>query len=148
VVEPEALCWCEDEAAVNGTGEGTRMSKDNAGNVSLKLLVIKTARMDPLRAFYECLGIPLADERHGTGPTHFAANVGETVFEVYPLTGGATVADSTTRLGFAVADLDRVLAALHSLGTSLLDPPRDTPWGRRAVVRDPDGRAVELSPKS
>jgi hypothetical protein len=53
---------------------------------------------------------------------------------------GGTAADSITRLGFAVADLERVLALLQASGTPVASPPR----GNRVVVRDPDGRPVEL----
>jgi predicted enzyme related to lactoylglutathione lyase len=123
------------------------MDKCDAVSATLTLLVLKTALPDEVRAFYQCLGITFVEERHGTGPTHFAGKAGETVFEVYPLPDGAAVADGTTRLGFAVPDLDRVLESLRYSGAPLLNPPRETPWGRRAVVRDPDGRSVELSPK-
>jgi hypothetical protein len=29
-------------------------------------------------------------------------------------------------------------------GTNTLTSPRDSPWGRRAVIRDLDGHSVEL----
>ncbi len=48
-------------------------------------------------------------------------------------------------LGFRVASLEPALEALEPLGVRILTPPRTTPWGRRAVVQDPDGRAVEIS---
>ena len=111
--------------------------------VSLRLLVLKTGQVDNVRTFYERLGILLSPERHGQGPPHYAGQVGECVLEVYPLPDGGE-ADVTTRLGFAVADLSRVLEAMQAGGTPVLSPPRDTAWGKRAVVRDPDGRAVEL----
>ncbi len=70
-------------------------------SVSLKLLVLKTPQVDKLRAFYQALGIELAEEKHGTGPVHYAGTVGDAVLEVYPLPDAGT-ADTTTRLGFAV----------------------------------------------
>ena len=39
-------------------------------------------------------------------------------------------------------DLDAVLARL---GSAVVSGPAKTPWGRMAVVRDPDGRKVELA---
>jgi len=104
---------------------------------TLNLLVLKTRQMDPLLTFYQALGIEFVQEQNGKGPVHYAARVGPTVFDVYPLVEGS--ADSTTRLGFAVDDLEKVLAALQSK-----EMPRDTPWGRCAAVRDPDGRSLEL----
>jgi hypothetical protein len=112
--------------------------------VSLRLLVLKTRQLDQLRAFYQALGIALAEERHGRGPLHYAGQVGEATLEVYPLGDDAAATDATTRLGFTVDSLDDALRSLNALGVMPSDAPRQTPWGRRAVVRDPDGRAVEL----
>ena len=111
--------------------------------VSLRLLVLRTAQAERVRAFYQALGVALSPERHGQGPEHYAGEVGPCVLEVYPLPEGG-MADASTRLGFAVADLGRVLESLEAAGTPAISPPKETAWGKRAVVRDPDGRAVEL----
>jgi hypothetical protein len=116
--------------------------------VSLRLLVLKTRQLDKLRAFYQALGIALAEERHGRGPLHYAGHVGETTLEVYPFGDDAEAADATTRLGFSVANLAESLRSLQVLGVMSHDAPRQTPWGYRAVVRDPDGRSVELYEES
>jgi lactoylglutathione lyase len=115
------------------------------GGVSLSLLVLKTRQVDRLRRFYGTLGIDLVEEQHGRGPVHFAGRVGEVVLEVYPLPEQGHEADTTTRLGFTVARLAEVVAALEGIGTCITTTPQATEWGYRAVVRDPDGRAVELS---
>jgi len=112
--------------------------------VTLTLLVLKTRQVAGVRAFYQALGIAFVEERHGDGPAHVAGVVGGLTLEVYPLPDGPEAADRTLRLGFSVADLGRVLDALQAAGTPVLNPPEQTTWGRRAVVRDPDGRAVEL----
>jgi hypothetical protein len=111
--------------------------------VAMRLLVLRTNQLEGVRAFYQSLGIALSPERHGSGPPHYAGRVGTCVLEVYPLPDGG-VADATTRLGFAVVDLGRVLESLQAAGTPVLSPPKETAWGKRAVVQDPDGRAVEL----
>jgi predicted enzyme related to lactoylglutathione lyase len=113
--------------------------------IRLNLLVLKTRQLDRLRQFYAALGIAFAQEKHGDGPLHYAGTIGDLVLELYPLPEGAGLADSTTRLGFAVAGLDAVVRALEGVGAEVVALPRQTAWGRRAVVRDPDGRAVELS---
>ena len=107
----------------------------------LKRLALKTPHLEPMRAFYQAIGIAFAEEKHGNGPVHYAGKVGDTVVEIYPLPQGTP--DATTRLGFSVPSLTAVVAALRGLGLILtdLEPFR---WGLRAVVRDPDGRAVEL----
>ena len=112
--------------------------------VSFTLLVLKTRQVDRLRTFYTALGLTLVEERHGRGPLHYAGRVGEMVIELYPLPDGAGEVDTTTRLGFAVVNLNEVVHALEAIGAPVVTPPQETPWGDRAVVRDPDGRAVEL----
>jgi len=113
-------------------------------DVALTLLVLKSRQVDLLRAFYGTLGLTLAEEQHGTGPIHYAGKISDLVFEVYPLADGDVPVDTTTRLGFAVADLTKVVEELKASGSPVVEQPKATAWGRRAVVRDPDGRAVEL----
>jgi len=116
---------------------------DTAG-VFLKLLVLKTRQVDKLLAFYQFLGIAFIQEQHGKGPVHFAGQVGGTVLEIYPLLGDAGTVDQTARLGFAVVNLEQVVENLRTIGTSVTSPFQKSAWGHRAVVQDPDGRAVEL----
>ncbi len=110
----------------------------------LNLLVVKTHQLGKLKAFYSSLDISFAEERHGDGPMHLAGRVGDLVLELYPLPAAAGPADGTTRLGFAVPDLDAALRSLEAVGAVPVGQPKTTPWGRKAVVRDPDGRAVDL----
>lgn len=112
--------------------------------VSLMLLVLKTRQVDRLRAFYQALGIELVEEQHADGPVHYAGKIGDAVLEIYPLPDEGGAADATTRLGFAVDRLAEVVQTLHAVGAVITAEPRQTAWGLRAVVRDPDGRAVEL----
>ncbi len=110
---------------------------------SLSLLVLKTHQVQKLCSFYASIGLSFCEEQHGRGPVHFAAEFNGIVLEIYPLADDA-IADQTTRLGFVVADLQQVLR--HLADQELCDPPqpRSTDWGERSIVRDPDGRAVEL----
>ncbi|OAI54995.1 hypothetical protein AYO44_13805 [Planctomycetaceae bacterium SCGC AG-212-F19] len=112
--------------------------------VLLKLLVLKTRQTDKLVAFYRSLGITFNEEQHGKGPVHYAANMGGMVLEIYPLPDDTGTTDQTTRLGFAVANLVQVVEDLQTSGTIVTRPLHQGPWGHRAVVQDPDGRAIEL----
>ena len=114
-------------------------------DVSLTFLILKTRQVEQLRLFYQALGIELTEERHGKGPVLFAGRAGDVVIEVYPLPDDGTPIDSSTRLGFTVENLTDVVQALQSIGTKIVTAPQETAWGFQAVVRDPDGRAVELT---
>lgn len=114
-------------------------------NVSLSLLVLKTRQVERLRQFYHALGIDFNEEQHGKGPVHFAGRVDGLVLEIYPLADDGFVADPSTRLGFAAENLAAAIDRLKKVGFELVTSPRQTAWGLQAVVRDPDGRAVELT---
>ncbi len=107
--------------------------------MKINLLVLRTARLDELQKFYSALGARFECERHGNGPDHYAATLGDDfVLELYPCIDGA-VPDPGLRLGVSVDSIGEVL---RSIGQSVA--PRQTKWGLRALVRDPDGRTVEL----
>jgi predicted enzyme related to lactoylglutathione lyase len=114
-------------------------------HVSLTLLVLKTRQVERLRAFYQTLGVDLVEEQHGKGPLHFAGRAGAVVIEVYPLPDNGSPVDSSTRLGFAVENMVEIMRALERIGTKIVTPPKETAWGLQAVVKDPDGRSVELT---
>ncbi len=120
------------------------MSASNAVGPRLTLIVLKTHRLADLRHFYECLGLRFMEERHGSGPEHLSASAGEMLLELYPLPAGTGEADSTTRLGFTVGNMTEVVETLRRHGSPVIAEPRPGEWGFRAVVRDPDGRSVEL----
>lgn len=113
-------------------------------NASLSLLVLKTRQVAALRKMYGAIGIPLVEERHGKGPVHCAGRIGDLTFEIYPLPEDDTAVDSATRLGFVVESLFEVIKALEVLATPVIARPSGTERGLRAIVRDPDGRTVEL----
>jgi lactoylglutathione lyase len=107
--------------------------------VKLSLLVLRTPRLEDLKRFYSALGLRFTSERHGNGPDHYSATLNDDlVLELYPCPDGVP-ADSGLRLGLRVSDLGETLRVLKQPAT-----PRQTPWGLQALVRDPDGRTVEL----
>lgn len=112
-------------------------------SASLNLVVLRSADLERARGFYECLGLQFTRHRHGCGPEHLAAELGGCVFELYPLpaNGASTLG---TRIGFRVQSLDALIAALGDLPDAIVTLPQESPWGRRAVVVDPDGHRIEL----
>jgi hypothetical protein len=111
-------------------------------SASLSLVVLRSGRTDAMRNFYAALGVELKPEQHGSGPVHLAGRAGAVVLEVYPMTEGRE--EERVRLGLTVPDLSAALQVLAAQGVAAQVGPTATSWGLRAVVRDPDGRAVEL----
>lgn len=104
----------------------------------LNLVVIRARDLQASRRFYEALGLSFTEERHGRGPAHLACDLGGQVLELYPRRSDADDT-SAVRLGFTVASLRGTLEELERHGAGVTS--RET---SSAVVRDPDGHAVEL----
>lgn len=109
----------------------------------LNLIVLRSPEPDRSVAFYQLLGIGFEQEQHGTGPVHWAAETGGVVLEVYPAKSVDEVRGST-RLGFEVDDIGSLVERLRSKDVPIVSDVKSSQWGKRAVVRDPDGRSVEL----
>jgi catechol 2,3-dioxygenase-like lactoylglutathione lyase family enzyme len=110
--------------------------------IALNLLVLRCSDIERSRAFYELLGHAFTKHAHRSGPEHYAHEDERGVFELYPRKESGS--GDQTGLGFAVPDLEQSQAAFAAAG---FQPGalKDNPWGRSFVVRDPDGRRVEIS---
>lgn len=117
------------------------------GTVLCNLIVLRSRDLDRAHSFYRALGLNFVRHSHGSGPIHLASESAGQVFEIYPLTDEAAPT-SSTRVGFSVPAVDATYASLLTAGGTSVAPPKDSPWGRRAVVADPDGHRVELSSRA
>lgn len=115
-----------------------------AGIIFCNLVVLRSRDLDLAELFYCALGLSFTRHAHGKGPIHLTSETAGHVFEIYPLTE-PSMTTSPTRVGFAVSSVDDVYAALLAAGGTSVSPPKDSEWGRRAIVEDPDGHRVELS---
>ena len=107
-------------------------------------LMIRSRDIERLARFYTSLGAHLEKHRHGTGLEHFASEYEGSVFEIYPRQD-ETDSTAGVRVGFKVAAVDVIVQRLEEAGAKIISAPKSSPWGRRAVVEDPDGHRVELT---
>jgi lactoylglutathione lyase len=115
---------------------------------SLSLIVLRTTQLEAALAFYRALGLQFVEEPHGAGPVHFSTQLGGVVVEIYPGEPAAPLgrkAAGATMLGFQVPSVDTAVRSAKQTGAMVTTEPMDSDWGRRAVVIDPDGRAIELN---
>jgi lactoylglutathione lyase len=117
---------------------------------ALASLVLFSRAPAATAAFYRTLGIDLADEDHGDGVVHYAADLGGVHVAVFDAPQQPAVVPGyrqagTVFPGFWVADLDDTVAALRAQGTSTVVDHQVREWGCRIIVADPDGRAVEVN---
>lgn len=116
----------------------------NTGSVVCNLIVLRSQDLDRAHSFYRALGLNFVRHSHGSGPIHLASESSGQVFEIYPLTDEVAPTTST-RVGFSVPSVDIAYASLLTAGGTSVAPPKDSQWGRRAVVSDPDGHRIELT---
>ena len=110
----------------------------------LDLLVIRARDPEALARFYTLLGVTFKEEQHGSGPKHFACDLGGSVLEIYPLVREQQ-RTTATRLGFRVSSLRHVLDAVSAFGAQhVLRDAEATESGQRAVVVDPEGHEIHL----
>jgi uncharacterized glyoxalase superfamily protein PhnB len=114
----------------------------------LGALVLFTSRQQDCVDFYRLVGAPLVEEQHDDGDVHFACEVGGVHFAVFPVTDSGRAPEYGTSgcsfPGFAVKSVHAVVEAAARQEVTVLQPPAEYPWGVRAVLRDPDGRPVEV----
>jgi lactoylglutathione lyase len=112
-------------------------------DITLNLVVLRCSDVQRAVAFYTLLGLNFTRHRHGSGQEHFAAELSGCVFELYPLTADG-LPTLGTRIGFRVQSLDAIMVALTAYPGAVLSRSKDSQWGPRAVIADPDGHRVEL----
>ena len=115
--------------------------------MELGALILFTNRLAETVAFYRALCLPLEEEDHEGGPVHFACELGPVHLAVFAAAEGKAPPHRTsggTMPGFAVPSIDSTFAAVEALGSKVVQPPEEFPWGPRFLVEDPDGRTVEV----
>lgn len=113
-------------------------------NAALGLIVLRTKNIHKTVAWYGVIGIPIEKEKHEKSKSTYTADLEGLVLEFLPLSEEMPAPEPNVRLGFVVSDLEKTLGELKTMGTVVINPPQSTSRGFRAVVRDPDGRSIEL----
>jgi predicted enzyme related to lactoylglutathione lyase len=114
----------------------------------LSLIVLRTSNLETMLPFYQAIGLTFAEEKHGSGPVHYACEQDGLVVELYPGEAGSAPnikSGGATMIGFIVESLDTVLTALAQMEVHPVSPPKSSSWGRQCTVLDPDGRSISLS---
>lgn len=120
--------------------------------VQVASLVLYAADLGRTEGFYRALGLDLRQERHGDGPLHSVTRLGGDVhFAIHQADRDEPSANPAWRQagssfpGVWVEDLDASTEAVRGDDHPVLLDHESRSWGCRAVVEDPDGRAVELN---
>ena len=122
------------------------MTVDGQGSIEfISAVLVASEQPERLSAFYrDVLGVPLAEERHGDAPPHWACELGDVHFAIH-LRHGHWV-PGPIRIAFWVFDLPAFATRLEATGVALLYPVRNLgPTSLVTAIRDPDGNEVELT---
>ena len=104
-------------------------------DIQLNLVVIRSSDIERAVQFYRSLGLSFEKHRHGNGPQHYSAQLGNTVFEIY-LRRNDNDRTTAVRLGFRVQSIETVVASAQEAGGQIVSPPQTSEWGKRAVLDD------------
>ena len=70
---------------------------------------------------------------------------GTTVWSLFPQDSDYFGSDDAQfMINYRVEDLDAMMAALKQAGVEILREVQDTPYGRFAAIKDPEGNGIEL----
>jgi len=112
-------------------------------------LLIRSHNVEATVAFYRSIGLALEREQHEKGPLHYTCELGQAHFAIYradePGRAPERYSSGATMVGFQVESVEASYEAALRAGAKSLVEPSDFPWGRRALVLDPDGRVVEFN---
>ena len=112
--------------------------------MEIKLIVVRTSDPKQLSGFYSHFGLEFEYHKHGNSPFHYTTIIGKTILEIYPLTKSQKEADINLRLGFTVDNFDLTIEKLRANQTVFVTEPHETDFGFMTIVKDPDGRRIEL----
>jgi len=112
--------------------------------MEINLIVIRTDKPKELSEFYEQIGMKFEYHQHGKGTWHYSIEIGKTVFEIYPLMKNQEIPDKSLRLGFTIENLDETIENLKKRNVEIVREPKESEWGYFAIIKDLDGRKIEL----
>ena len=111
-------------------------------------VVWRSSKVQDMLNFYRTIGIPLDHDTHeGEGHTpHYEADLAGVHYALFESLEDSTLESNTdtTLIGFEVDNLISLMSKLAHMNVKFRNALEQTPWGKRIVVFDPDGRPVEL----
>ena len=109
-------------------------------------ITITTPQLQDMLSFYQIIGFQFVASKVEKGSEIHRATHNGVEFSLYKTTNTLKSQVPSLQLGFMVTDLDGTVERLKRLShvTCILDPT-DMPDGKKAIMIDPDGHAIELS---
>lgn len=107
-------------------------------------VILLVSNMEKSIKFYsETLELPI--KTRSKDWTEFFNN--DTVLALHPAPKNKTIlkTDSGTLVGFEVTDLDSTVKKLKERRVKFFKRPKEEPFGKHAIVQDPDGHLISIA---
>lgn len=110
-------------------------------------ITVRTRQPANVGQLLRSLGLTLTKQTTAGGAPYFTAECHGLKLKVFP-TADVPSDPKETTLHLAVDSLEGTLAAAAPFQAPILRPVHQSPWGRRAIIADPEGRRIILSDRS
>ena len=104
----------------------------------------ETKRVEACVAFYTALGFPLERTTRPEAGAPAFATYEDVSLSIFPATEDPRV-PSHVFLVLEVDDIDGLVAKAVTAGGQMIEAPATVAWGNQCMLKDPDGRVIELS---
>lgn len=108
-------------------------------------ITINTSHLQDMLNFYRNIGFQFTASKVDKGSEVHRALHNGVEFSLYAISQVTTSVVPTLQLGFKLTDLDGTVSKLLAVkGVTCILDPTEMPDGKKAIVLDPDGNAIEL----
>ena len=114
----------------------------------LSSIVINTVHVSEMLQFYGCLGLQFREKAISKGGKCHQSFIGPVELTLFESPSGYPRMAPDVQLTFQIKKIDELVSRLTAIsGVQCLMDPTLLPDGKKAILLDPDGRAVELIEK-
>jgi predicted enzyme related to lactoylglutathione lyase len=123
--------------------EDASQSKPKSGATDFSMLMVLCRDLVASRDFYRnVMGLRVLNDQV---PNWVDFDLGDgRRLGLHPEGAGRKVTPGTLQLGFSVPNIDKFITDARLMGARILQDPFDAPFGRIAILSDPDGYAVQV----
>ncbi len=108
-------------------------------------IVIYSCNLLESDKFYSKIGFNVEKHQHGDGDQHLVCKNGDVLLEIYPLPNSDNQnVTKNIKIGIKVASHKTILNQSEFFRQYFYLSPRETEWGRKMSLIDPDGHIIDL----
>lgn len=95
--------------------------------------------------FYRIIGFQFTASKVDKGSEVYRAQHNGVEFSLYSINNVQKTSVPSLQLGFKITNLEKTVSELRGIpGVTCILDPTDMPDGKKSIVLDPDGHAIEL----